>query len=187
MASNSLEWTRIYVESFVTRKYGSAMTGGVRVRRLEPDDWKLWRDVRLAALADAPYAYGSTLAYEQQFDEATWRSRLAPSSGMTAVALRGDETIGAIAGWTPDGAEAVFLVAAWVSRDARGQGVGDALVTEVLNWSREHGYDTVELRVADGNEPARRLFLRNGFVPTGRREPLESDPTVGTEYFVHDL
>lgn len=54
-------------------------------------------------------------------------------------------------------------MAAWVHADARGKGVGDALVAEVLNWSRERGYEQVYLRVADGNQAARELFLRNGF------------------------
>ncbi|HET9141592.1 GNAT family N-acetyltransferase [Actinophytocola sp.] len=156
------------------------------VRRLGPDDWRVWREVRLASLADAPYAYGSTLAREREFDEATWRARLAPDNGMTAVAVSGPDTVGAIGAYTP-GTGQVQLIAAWVAPTLRGQGVGDALVAEVLAWAREHGHDRVELRVADGNDAARKLFLRNGFSPTGEREPLESDPTVGTEYLVRTL
>jgi RimJ/RimL family protein N-acetyltransferase len=54
-------------------------------------------------------------------------------------------------------------------------------VTEVLRWAAENGWPEVVLRVADGNEAARKLFLRLGFTPTGVREPLESNPGVGTE------
>jgi len=43
------------------------------------------------------------------------------------------------------------------------------------------------LRVADGNEAARKLFLRHGFTPTGQREPLESDPGVRTEILFRAL
>ena len=163
----------------------SAMT--VRVRRLEPDDWQLWRDVRLAALADAPYAFGSTLAYEQGFDEARWRRRLTRTTGMSAAAFLDGNPVGIISCWIPDGTDLVFLVALWVAPAARGHGAGDALVTDVLGWAAEHGYPLVELRVADGNHAARNLFLRNGFTPTGRHEPLESDPTVGTEFLVRKL
>jgi RimJ/RimL family protein N-acetyltransferase len=163
------------------------MTNEVRIRRLVPDDWELWRDVRLASLADAPYAYGSTLAREQEFDEVTWRSRLTPGNGVAAAAVFNKDGVGAIAVYTPPDTGVALLVAAWVAPTARGRGVGDALVAEMLDWAREQGYDQLELRVADGNEPARKLFLRNGFTPTGIREPLESDPTVGTERMVHTL
>jgi GNAT superfamily N-acetyltransferase len=159
----------------------------VRVRRLEPDDWQLWRDVRLTALADAPYAFGSTLAYEQAFDEARWRRWLVRTSGMSAAAFLDGGPVGIIACWIPDGDDLVFLVALWVAPAARGHGAGDALVTDVVDWAAEHGHPRVELRVADGNTAARTLFLRNGFTPTGRREPLESDPTVGTEFLVREL
>ncbi|WP_158073504.1 GNAT family N-acetyltransferase [Actinophytocola xanthii] len=153
----------------------------IQVRRLTPDEWRLWREIRLAALADAPYAYGSTLEHEQAFDESVWRERLSAAGSMTAVALDGTEPAGAMAVFTPAGAAVPMLVAAWVHPAHRGRGVGDALVSDVLAWVRETGRDRIELRVADGNEPARRLFTRHGFVPTGDRERLESDPSVLTE------
>jgi hypothetical protein len=51
-------------------------------------------------------------------------------------------------------------------------------------WARENGWSQVRVRVADGNDAARGLFVRNGFVPTGKREPLESDHTIGTEFLI---
>lgn len=155
------------------------------LRRLTPDDWATWREVRLAALADAPHAYGSTLAREQAFTEADWRAWLA--TGYTAVALVDGRPVGAIRGHTPEHATAVLLVAMWAHPDLRGRGVADALVTDLLRWAGETGWSRVELRVADGNECARRLFQRHGFAPTGRREPLESDPTVGTTYLARQV
>jgi GNAT superfamily N-acetyltransferase len=154
----------------------------ITVQRLVPDDWRTWRAVRLESLADAPHAYGSLLAREEAFGEADWRRRLEPGNGVTVVARLGERVVGAIGGYTPAGADAVLLVAMWVRPGLRGRGVGDALVREILAWARETGWSRVELRVADGNLAARRLFERHGFEPTGRGEPLESDPAVRTEY-----
>jgi GNAT superfamily N-acetyltransferase len=92
-----------------------------------------------------------------------------------------ERPVGAIGGYTPPGAQAVLLIAMWARPDLRGRGVGDLLVREVLAWARENGWSQVRLRVADGNSPARRLFERHGFVPTGRRDALESNPEVYTE------
>jgi RimJ/RimL family protein N-acetyltransferase len=152
---------------------------------LVPDDWQTWRDVRLASLADAPHAFGSSLALEQQFDEAAWRARLA--NGTAAVAFVGEDPVGTIAAYVPEDGNDPMLVAAWVRAAERGSGVGDALVAEMLDWACERGYGRVYLRVADGNDSARKLFLRNGFTPTGVRMPLESDPDVGTEFLVQEL
>jgi GNAT superfamily N-acetyltransferase len=159
----------------------------LEIRRLGPDDWQLWRDVRLAALADAPYAFGSTLAREREYDEDAWRSRLGRSSGVFAAAFVGDDPAGIIACWTPERTDTVNLVALWVTPAARGLGTADALVGEVVAWATEHRRPRVELHVADGNDRARRVFLRNGFVPTGKLEPLESNPAVNTEVLIREL
>lgn len=147
-------------------------------RRLTGEDWRTLRDVRLAALADAPYAYGSTLAAERDLDEAEWRNRF--RTALWVVAVRNGRNAGLVGVYEPP-ADTPMLISMWVGPGHRGHGVGDLLVTEILRWAKEKSWSRVVLRVAEGNDAARGLFLRHGFVPTGQRVPLESDPGVRTE------
>ena len=59
-------------------------------------------------------------------------------------------------------------VAIGVMPDARGRGIGEALLTALLGVARESGFERVALSVDPAN-PARRLYERCGFheLPTG--------------------
>jgi GNAT superfamily N-acetyltransferase len=156
----------------------------METRRLTGEDWRTLREVRLAALADAPYAYGSTLAAEEELDEAEWRRRIA--TALWVLAVRDGRNAGLVGVCFP-AADTPMLMSMWVGPGHRGHGVGDLLITEILRWVAEKRWSRVVLRVADGNDAARRLFLRHGFTPTGQRMPLESDPGVRTEILSRPL
>jgi GNAT superfamily N-acetyltransferase len=160
----------------------------ISVRRLGPDDWHTWRAVRLAALADAPHAFASSLAKEQRYDEADWRDWMRPDRGLKAVVDVQPEPAGLIGAWLPEDRQgAVELFSMWVAPSWRGRGVGDLLVSEVLEWARERRHERVELWVVDGNPIAERLYLRHGFRPTEEYQPHPSDPDVRERLLAHDL
>jgi GNAT superfamily N-acetyltransferase len=147
----------------------------VTVRQATSDDWQTVRDIRLAALQEAPYAFGSTYARERDFNEETWRGRLSNPDGPTFLAFDGDDAVG-IDGVYTEGGDRI-LVAMWVAPSARRAGVGEALTNAVCEWVRAQGDRRVYLGVAEDNEPARRLYERLGFRMTGKSAPLHSDPT----------
>jgi len=120
--------------------------------------------VRLAALRDAPYAFGSTYEAEVTLAEADWRARLEARTQFVAE-LRG-LAIGTAGAYVRD-AIAAELVSMWVSPSARGRGAGDALVRAVVGWARDQGFTAVGLWVATGNDRAESLYLRHGFARTG--------------------
>jgi RimJ/RimL family protein N-acetyltransferase len=129
----------------------------------------LFREVRLAALRDAPYAFASTHERERTVDEEHWRERLANRAQFAAV-LDG-EIVGTAAGIDSDPTTAA-LISMWVAPRARGKGSGHLLVDAVLDWARKAGYGSVSLWVADGNQAAERLYLRCGFTRTGAVQPI---------------
>src|SRR5580692_5995 len=102
------------------------MSTMVRVREVTADDWELLRDVRLSALAEAPYAFGSTYAREAAFTEERWRGRIGERS--VTFFAHDDPAVPA-----PDGLARVYvedgtadLVSMWVRPSSRGRQVGEA-------------------------------------------------------------
>jgi ribosomal protein S18 acetylase RimI-like enzyme len=149
----------------------------IDLRVLTADDWPLWRELRLSALAEAPHAFGSRLA-DWQGDgdrEERWRDRLRVPGSHNLVALLHGLPAGMASGVPgPDGATAE-LISMWVGPRARGQGVGDRLVAAVEEWARGTGHRVLRLDVTAGNEPAMALYRRHGFQDTGETGDLGDD------------
>jgi ribosomal protein S18 acetylase RimI-like enzyme len=150
----------------------------VTVHRVTPDDWRSHRDLRLEMLQAAPDAFFTQYADVVDFDEDTWRGRIATQCHFQAR-LDG-EAVGSVGVWddpeTP--ADAATLVAMYVTPRARGAGVGERLVHAVLGEASARGRRRVVLEVTDGNEPAIRLYERMGFVADGTRRPLPRKPEL---------
>ena len=153
------------------------MVGMVVVREVSPGEWETLRDVRLAALREAPYAFASSYSRESVFTEDDWRDRLT-SRAVTFFAQLADvpEPIGLAGIHEADGV--ADLVSMWVRPAGRGKGIGDALVNSASSWAKAHGYDSLLLWVTESNAPARKLYERCGFTPTGKRQPLPSNPDL---------
>ncbi|GAB3871662.1 GNAT family N-acetyltransferase [Kibdelosporangium lantanae] len=143
------------------------------VRPIGPDDWRTYRDIRLAALADAPMAFGSSLAREREFTESVWRRRL--TTARTFLGYVADKPLAVAAGLVlPDGdAE---LIAVWAHPSARGTGLGEAVVRAVMTWAQ--AYPRLWATVASTNPGAERLYARLGFERSGITQPNPHDPDV---------
>jgi ribosomal protein S18 acetylase RimI-like enzyme len=135
----------------------------VNLRTVRAHDWRLWREVRLQALREAPEAFSSTLADWEAADEQRWRQRL-DEVPFNVVALSGDERIGQASGTALGTDDSAELISVWVAPVARGTGVGDALVEAVCAWARQAGARAVRLSVRTANAPALRLYERTHFV-----------------------
>lgn len=143
---------------------------------LSPDDWQVWRSLRLAALADAPGAFGSTLAeWTGHGDtEQRWRGRLATVALNVLLTLE-DQPAGMVSATAPGREGAVEMISLWVAPFARGHGVGDAALDCVVAWAHaEFGDVSVVLSVKTDNTSAIQLYGRHGFTDAG---PSPDDPS----------
>jgi predicted GNAT family acetyltransferase len=131
------------------------------LRRIGPDDWEAFRDIRLASLAESPDAFGSTLEREQGFTEAEWRRR---ASGPVYVVT--DPHPVAIGGLF-DNAGAFHVWGMWTHPDHRGRGHARAILDALIAPGTP-----AQLDVNLTNSVARTAYERYGFVATGQIEPL---------------
>lgn len=156
-------------------------TGRMKVRKLGPHDWEISRQVRLTALAEAPYAFMSTLGREQAFDELVWRQRLGSPSAATFLAWVDGAPAGTATGKIDDPDDDFTmpgswqLVGMWVEPNARGSGVADKLIEAVSEHARDHGASCLTLWVTEINARAFAFYQRIGFVLTGARQLVRED------------
>ena len=136
------------------------------LRELTVDDWAQWKEMRLAALAEAPYAFHTRIEDWVGATEERWRSRLDVPGRFLVADLDGRKA-GIVCGLPPDALGVADLLSLWVAPFARGRGVSDALVGAVLEFADEMGADRVALHVVEGNDAASDLYLRHGFVDMG--------------------
>ena len=145
------------------------------IRMFQPHEWSLYRDLRLASLADAPGAFGSTLALEEAFSDDDWLTRITHGTASALDLPLVAEVDGRPAGlcWVridPSDASVARLHQVWVHPDARRHGVARRMLHAAMHWARATGASTMALTVSA--EPAARLYRRAGFVDVGTPYPL---------------
>jgi GNAT superfamily N-acetyltransferase len=158
------------------------------IRRIGADEGLRLRALRLRALADAPLAFGSTLAREETFPESVWHERAASGARggdrITLVAEHDGQWIGIATGLARDPDDTDDPRPA---PEARQRGVGRALVEAVVAWARQRQAAALGLWVTSVNAPAIALYTACGFRRTGETKPLAHTPSVSEWRMVRDL
>ncbi len=139
-----------------------------------PEDWEVYRDTRLAALKDAPYAFGTTYAQASQYPDNMWHERLLavdPGQDLPVKGSLGDVVSGMSAGHLEE-TGVVHIYQMWVSPHARGTGLARLMLGYIADWAEGLGVRDLELDVTIGNDAAIALYESAGFVATGYTEKL---------------
>lgn len=167
----------------------------LRVRQIRPEEGLRLRALRLRALADAPMAFGSTLAREEAFPEDVWHERAAGGASgadrVTFIAERDGQWVGLATGLAADPDEPdkgePLLVGMFVEPVERGRGLGAALVAAVVAWARARGATSLYLWVTATNDSAIALYDKCGFRRTGSQRPVAHSPSLAETRMVRDL
>lgn len=148
---------------------------GVEIRRLEPDEWRINKQIGLA-MGDSPLDFRTSVAELKRKTEEQYRADFDRLESF--VAFRDGEPVGRTRLVHGPDPRALDMAAVWVSPNARGAGIGDQLMATSLGWARRHGYREVALWVRENNDHAKNLYLRAGFEPTGEWKPHSMDPSL---------
>lgn len=151
---------------------------------LTPAGWMLSRQARLAALHDAPSAFGTTYDEAAAWSAEQWQAAAALPCWVAFPHEDGEDDeeeddevdpgypVGMVR--VVEGAEGTDpeLVSLWVAPVARGTSVATELVEEVVDHVAQQGCSRLTLRVTTDNARARAFYTRLGFEPTGVTDEL---------------
>jgi GNAT superfamily N-acetyltransferase len=164
----------------------------VEVRRIRVDEGQRLKAIRLQALADAPEAFGTTLAEAKRHRDDYWEDlaeRGAHSDALTiVVAEDGEAWLGMARGfWESERPDEVDFVSLWVDPTRRRTGIAANLLGAVAQWARGRGAKRLQLWVTETNVPAKSLYLRLGFAETGETAPHPSIPSLREVQMIREL
>jgi GNAT superfamily N-acetyltransferase len=143
----------------------------MEIQRLSIDEARRLRHIRLRALADTPDAFGSTYAEVAAHPLAEWSKQLQEIA--TFVAVHDGKDLGLVRCASDEHHhDTAWLISMWVTPEARGQGVGNALIDAVIECARSSGASRLLLDVGDYNQQAIALYARKGFQPNGQTGSL---------------
>jgi GNAT superfamily N-acetyltransferase len=165
----------------------------VQIRPIRVDEGLQLRDFRLRSLADAPAAFGETLAQAQARPEAFWHERAARNAAgieaITFVAVEDEgRWYGTLTGFfPPDDPHAVTIVNLWVDPAARGLYIDRALREAIAGWARSRGAAQLQLWVVENSRTEILYKHRWKFVHTGKTKPLGADPSLRAVHMIREL
>lgn len=151
-------------------------TPGVGTRRLREEEWREFRELRLAALEADPLAFGSTRAREAEYPDERWqdwarRGSTADREATFVAVEPAGRLVGMAGAFAKSGSPQLWGM--WVRPTHRGQGIGAQLMDALLAWAdRAFPGSPAFLEVNPEQTRAVVIYRARGFEFTGIEEPL---------------
>lgn len=156
------------------------MKSEITVRRVQENEWRAFRRLRLDALQTDPLAFCSTLAGESTYPEKRWqdwcKDGAAGEQNATFVATGSSgEFVGMVGTFVAGGTRHVWGM--WTRPTWRNRGIGRQLMESLLTWiDRSSATQPVTLDVNPSQAAAVSIYTACGFRFTGVEEALGHDP-----------
>jgi len=154
------------------------------IKKLDKNDWREWREIRLEALKKSPDSFISSHAEESKNPDEIWIEQL---KSFTKFGYFIDDKIIGCCGLSIEKATKIShtatLFGMYIKDEARGNGAGFALVNFVKNYAKKNHIKHLYLGCNAENYRAVKLYKKCGFKIYGTRP----DYTKIDDKFYDDL
>jgi RimJ/RimL family protein N-acetyltransferase len=152
----------------------------ITVRRIQIGETELYKQVRLASLRDAPYAFGTTYDSALQRSSEFWRKRADSTAhgtdAGTFIAFSNDVPIGMASLLRIDGqADAGELMQVWIAPEYRGTSAIWNLIDTIFGWADENNFRRIIAGVTKVNARALKFYIKYGFSVLAESSANDSD------------
>jgi ribosomal protein S18 acetylase RimI-like enzyme len=138
------------------------------VKPFVPNDWQVYREVRLAALQDSPQAFLTTYSEAATQPEQYWRNRMVGAHQL--LAQRDGTPLGVVSVEMTEGdSQSADLCDLWVTPEARNTGIASRLVQAAADQAIEDGRTRLYYWVSTENGRAIGFASNAGFRVTSER------------------
>jgi ribosomal protein S18 acetylase RimI-like enzyme len=156
-----------------------AQLGSVMVRRIQPDDWPVYREMSIEFVETCPTAILGNPAYMRAHPESVWKERVAVCSNNAAhavfLAFQGGLPVGFATVKLFGEQQRAHLTHLWVQPAQQRRDLGTTLLRQALQFAQDGGCRNVMLWVTEDNDAATGLYERHGFRPSGNNRYLRGD------------
>jgi ribosomal protein S18 acetylase RimI-like enzyme len=140
----------------------------ITIRRIKTGEADLFRQIRLKALQEAPYAFSSTYDSALRRSAESWREQAEGSTQgsdrATFMAFSEGLPVGITALYRREGqADAGEVLQVWVAPEFRGTRVAWDLMDVVFKWAGENNFRRIVAGVTKVNTRALRFYSKYGF------------------------
>jgi len=160
-----------------------------QVVTLAPEEWPLFKQIRLDSLLRIPQAYASNYAEVLHRPDAHWRERLidaqAGQKSWLLFAKETDQVIGMIGAYRSAEDDAVEIISVYVVEEKRQQGVATALMAAILEKVAQAGiFRKAVLTVNADQGAAVALYRHFGFQIVAEKTGIMGDGMIHQGYLM---
>jgi ribosomal protein S18 acetylase RimI-like enzyme len=156
----------------------------ISFKKVSPDDWQKFREIRLKGLQTDPQAFGGTFQSESQEGEEYWKERFSNPERCFYAAEEGNIFV-ATAGSKKIAEDNWMIVAVYTLPEFRGKNISKELINQIIGEAKKTGASKVSLMVNPQQESAVNLYKKMGFeIIKIEKDQKMGDGKVYDEYYM---